>query len=154
MSRPTFDDTYLNMAHVLALRAACTRSQVGAILVKNTYVIACGYNGTPPGTTHCTDGGCPRGNLTPEQVAPGSAYDNCSGLHAEMNALLRAGRRGREGTLYVTREPCDWCWKNITSAGVARVAWRDGDQILDRYVGLAATPSQLAPRPTDMGTAR
>lgn len=127
MTRPTWDETWLAVASVIADRAACLRSQVGAVVVVNNRYTWLGYNGAAPGEQHCTDGGCPRGQLTPEQCAPGTSYENCISLHAEQNALLRAGDRANGGTLYVTREPCNWCWKNIRAAGLSRVVWQSED---------------------------
>lgn len=124
--RPSWDETWLSVATVIARRAACLRSQVGAVLVVDDKYTWLGYNGAAPGETHCTDGGCPRGQLSAEECLPGSAYDNCISLHAEQNALLRAGDRANGGTLYVTREPCGWCWKNIRATGLHRVVWLDG----------------------------
>ncbi len=51
----------------------------------------------------------------------------CGGLHAEIEALRRAGRRAKGSTLYVNLEPCSHQRKNspcaeaIIAAGVARV---------------------------------
>lgn len=55
--RPTWDETWLGIARVVAARAACTRSQVGAILVVDNRHTWLGYNGVPAGEIHCTDGG-------------------------------------------------------------------------------------------------
>jgi len=49
-------------------------------------------------------------------------------VHAELNALLDAGRRGtlREGaTLYVTMQPCIECAKLLLAAGVRRIVYCD-----------------------------
>lgn len=113
------------VARIMAQRAACTRSKVGAVIVVDNQYTWPGYNGTAPGALHCTDGGCPRGQLSYDELPAGAAYDGCEGLHAEQNALLRAGDRAAGGTLYVTREPCSWCWKNIRASRISRVVWFD-----------------------------
>lgn len=130
--RPSWDETWLEVAAVVAKRAACTRAQVGALVVIDNKRIFSGYNGAPPGQLHCTEGGCPRGKLSFDDCAPNSSYDNCVALHAEQNALLRAGDRAVGATLYLTREPCPWCWKNIQAAQIARVVWIENGCITDR----------------------
>ena len=128
MSRPTLDETYLKMAQVLSERAACTRRQVGALLVDSeTRIVAAGYNGVPSGELHCSDGGCPRGRMSYEEVKEFTSYDNCTALHAELNALIRAGDKARGATLYVTCQMCSWCEKVARAANVARVVWPDGE---------------------------
>jgi dCMP deaminase len=86
------------------------------------YIAGVGYNGAPPGHTHCTDGGCPR--LTANS-APGSNYDNCVSVHAEINALINcaSGTQKRGGTIYVNGEPCYQCAKAIVSARIKRVVY-------------------------------
>lgn len=122
MSRPTLDETYLEMAQTLAKRAACTRRQVGALLVdQDTHIVASGYNGAPSGEIHCTDGGCPRGQKSLEEIPAFSEYSNCVAIHAEANCLIRAGLLARGATLYITCPPCHECSRLIKAAGVARV---------------------------------
>lgn len=148
-----WDDYFLRIADDVALRADCTRRQVGAVLVGADHrIIETGYNGSPPGEPGClSDGACPRGRhyrakpLSPHDPVPmevcacgvpwpcamavpaGSSYDTgpgaCISIHAEINALLRAGIRARGSTLYLTDQPCDGCWRLIRGAGVTRVVW-------------------------------
>lgn len=47
----------------------------------------------------------------------------CIALHAEVNALLIAGRAARGATIYITDEPCPNCRKAIMGAGVVRAVW-------------------------------
>ena len=121
-NRKSLDETYLEMTRVLSQRAACTRRQVGALVV-DSYgrICASGYNGVPSGEVHCTDGGCPRGLMTKEQVPAYSSYENCKAIHAEANALLRAGDKARGGTIYVTDEPCHECARLIIASGIEKV---------------------------------
>ena len=47
-------------------------------------------------------------------------------VHAEMEAILSAGRKGvtvRDGTLYATTFPCHNCAKHIVAAGIRRVVY-------------------------------
>lgn len=127
MARPSWDETWMDIALVIAKRAACTRSRVGAVVVVDNKYTWLGYNGVPAGKTHCTDGGCPRGQMTFAEAPAFSAYDNCEALHAEQNAMLRAGDRADGGTLYVTREPCDWDRKNMKATGLARLVYLNNE---------------------------
>lgn len=122
MTRPSLDQTYIEMAQVLAKRAACTRRQVGALVVdKDGRIASSGWNGTPAGELNCTDGGCPRGLLSTDECVPYSSYENCNAAHGEINALLRAGEKARNATLYCTDTPCHNCSIVIKAAGITRV---------------------------------
>lgn len=147
--RPDWPSYFLGIADAVSARGDCTRRQVGAVLAdpETHDLIETGYNGPPAGMPGCLSAGaCPRGRhyqlglcscacgkLWPcdEAVAPGSSYDTgpgaCIAIHAELNCLLRAGRRARGMYLYVTETPCDGCMKAIRGAGVMRVIWPDGN---------------------------
>lgn len=92
------------------------------ILDENGYVVGVGYNGAPSGLTHCIDGGCPRLN---QGSAPGSSYDNCVSVHAEINALVNTSSRDSRmgGTLYVNGEPCYSCAKAVANSGISEVVY-------------------------------
>jgi dCMP deaminase len=129
-TRLTWDEWGLELARAVALRADCTRRQVGAVLMTLDHsIVATGYNGAAPGQPGClTAGACPRGQ---SDVAPGSSYDTgagtCIAIHAEQNALLRASWDDMFGsTLYVTDEPCQGCWRTITATPIAWVIWPSG----------------------------
>ncbi|ATW69379.1 dCMP deaminase [Streptomyces phage Manuel] len=121
-------EPFMKTALVWADEAKCTRRQVGAVLVKDGHIISTGYNGTPSGRPNCTEGGCPRGKLTYDEVPGGMDYNAvpCTGIHAEANALLRAGSRAVGCVLYVNHEPCQQCRNLILGAGVSTVFYRDG----------------------------
>lgn len=126
--RPDWDTYYLQIARAVSARADCTRRKVGAIIVSGDRIVSTGYNGAPSGKPGClTSGACPRGLLDVQQVAPGSSYDtgagSCIALHAEQNAILRAGLDSRGSTLYITDEPCGGCARLIEGAGIARVVF-------------------------------
>lgn len=120
--RPTFDETWLEIARVISKRAACTRRQVGSVIVdKDNRVISSGYNGAASGEPHCTDGACPRGKLSYDELPADSSYASCIGLHSEANSIVRGGERCIGATLYCTDEPCHECKRLIKAAGIARV---------------------------------
>lgn len=45
--RPSWDEYFLEVAHLVAKRATCLRRSVGAVLVQNKRILATGYNGAP-----------------------------------------------------------------------------------------------------------
>lgn len=129
-TRPSWDSYFLGIAQAVATRADCRRRRVGAVLVGiDNRVLEVGYNGAPSGHPGCLSGGCPRGLLSYDQVGEFTDYSNpsspgyCVALHAEVNALLIAGRAARGGTIYITDEPCPNCRKVIMGAGVVRAVW-------------------------------
>lgn len=122
MGRPAWQQTWLDIAAVMAKRSLCTRRQVGAVIVKGNYMVSVGYNGTPPKQAECFSGGCPRGGLTGPLPEDYHVFP-CSGIHAEANALLRAGSVASGSVLYCTHRPCPQCQNLIMGAGVDEVWW-------------------------------
>ena len=120
MSRPEFDDIYMELAVNLAKRSHCLRRHVGAVLTKDTRIISIGYNGPPSGTHNCDE-------EWPEQGCPRDSKGGCSlAIHAEQNAILYAvkNKTSVEGaTLYVTLSPCLACSRIIFSMGINRVIY-------------------------------
>ncbi len=111
--RPDWDEYFLKLAMLASERATCPRMHCGCVLAKNKNVIATGYNGSIPGDDHCEDVGC-------------LVVDNhcVRTVHAEMNALVQAAKRGHAvdgATAYVTNMPCTTCAKALITAGVKRV---------------------------------
>ncbi len=93
-----FDVMYMNIAHIVAKLSRCNRAKVGAIIVKDGNIISFGYNGTPTG--FCNE--CEENDVTKDEV-----------IHAEMNAILKAGINAQGATMYVTMSPCIQCSKII-----------------------------------------
>lgn len=120
--RPSWDQTWMNVAYDVSLRSRCHRRLVGAVIVdEHNRIVATGYNG-PPAKMPLPDGSCrtwcPRG-MTNDA---GAGYDNCYSVHAESNAIAFVDRRDRVGgTLYVTGSVCISCAKLIANSGIARV---------------------------------
>ena len=108
------DKTFINITKEIGTLSYCTRSKVGAVLVKDGNVISFGYNGTPAGM----DNGCEENNVTKDEV-----------IHAEMNAILKAAKSGNAvdgSTLYLSLSPCQNCCKLIIQSGIKRVVYLEG----------------------------
>lgn len=154
MTRPSRLDYALDVADVVATRAACTRRQVGAVTLDPAgLIIGTGYNGAAAGAVHCTDGGCPRGAMTYEQV-PGMLGNTghpvaCIALHAEDNATARAlelialRRFARseitapaDCLVAITCPPCPPCEQLLRDGEWGTVTWRLADRNGTRLPGL------------------
>ena len=122
MTKPSFDEIYMDLASKLALRSHCVKAQVGAVLTKDTRIVSLGYNGPPAGTHNCDiewpHDGCPR-----------DSKGSCSlALHAEQNAILYATKNNvsmQGATLYVTLSPCIACARVIFTIGIKKVFFKD-----------------------------
>lgn len=111
--RPSWDETFLEVATVLSERSTCCRAQVGCVLTKDNRIVATGYNGSIHGHEHCTND---------EQCL--NEQGRCiRTIHAEQNALLHAREDVIGGTAYVTHEPCETCTKLLAQAGIKRVVF-------------------------------
>ena len=148
-SREKLDKAYLRMAAELAKLSTATRKKVGCLIVKDTHIIAEGYNGTPRGFSNI----CEEGNYLPHDLEKdhkeggicrkclrpiynGSLYA-CSKetlvtkpevIHAEMNALAKVCKstQSSEGAfMYLTLSPCFDCAKLIIQAGITKVMYSE-----------------------------
>ena len=57
MTRPTWDEYFLEVMKSVALRATCDRGKSGSVIVKDKRILATGYVGAPAGMPHCDDAG-------------------------------------------------------------------------------------------------
>lgn len=121
MSRPSWDEYFLEIANLVSSRSTCLRRQVGAVFVRDKRVLTTGYNGAPSGLKHCEEVGCIRER---EGVPSGERHELCRGIHAEQNAMLQAAQFGislRDSILYCTTQPCVLCAKMLINTGVRRI---------------------------------
>jgi dCMP deaminase len=122
--RPSWDEYFMNIAQMVAMRSNCMKRRVGGLIVVDRRIISTGYNGTPRGVRNCNEGGCPRCAAIADS---GTRLDECLCSHAEENAITQAAYHGvavREGTLYTTHSPCLICTKMIINAGLREVVYR------------------------------
>jgi dCMP deaminase len=124
--RPSWEEYFMDITHLVAKRSTCLRRHVGAVLVKDKKILATGYNGAPSGLPHCLDVGCLREQLG---IPSGERHELCRGLHAEQNAIVQAAYHGvgiQGSTLYCTNHPCIICSKMLINAGIERIVYEEG----------------------------
>ena len=110
--RPNWDEYFLGIAHAVAARGECSRSQVGAVIVRDKRIVSTGYNGVEAGQPSCLDGICPRQRFNVPSGSPFVGAGACIAVHAEDNAIRDALNRLlpiKGATIYVSKEPCEMC---------------------------------------------
>jgi dCMP deaminase len=115
MHRATWDEYFMSIAKQVATRATCDRKYVGAVLVRDRFILATGYNGSLQGAAHCSEVG--------HLMEDGHCVRT---IHAEANALVQAARNGiriEGASIYVTASPCFTCFKLCANAGVKRIVY-------------------------------
>ena len=138
--RPSWDQYFMELTHVVAKRSTCLRRKVGAIIVQDKRVLTTGYNGAPSGLPHCSETGCLREQ---KNVPSGQRHELCRGLHAEQNAIIQAAQHGtsiEDAVLYCTHQPCILCTKMIINAGIERIVFKGAypDQLAQKMLEEAA----------------
>ena len=138
----------MSIAAQVATRATCDRKHVGALIVRDRFVLSTGYNGSIPGLDHCDDTG--------HMMEQGHCVRT---IHAEANAICQAARNGvaiAGATLYVTSSPCFSCFKLCASAGIVTIVYGEfyrDQRIFDlarqacidlRHVELSSSPATVA----------
>lgn len=120
-TRPSWDDTWMEVARVVGRRSRCVRRQVGAVAVdRRGRVIGTGVNGPPAG--YKVYGPCDRWCERATVSDPGSSYESCFTVHAEMNLISFTSRDQLEGgTIYVSSVVCFDCAKVVANSGASRV---------------------------------
>lgn len=115
MSRPSWDEYFMNIAGVVSSRATCDRASVGCVITKDNRIISTGYNASIPGKPHCDDVGHLLIN-----------HSCVRAVHAEENAIANAAKYGVSllgATAYITHFPCWKCFRNMINAGIQRIVF-------------------------------
>jgi len=154
MDRISKEDWYLKVALDCAARSTCLQRRYGAIIVdKDGYIISTGYNGAPRNVADCLNvRSCYR---KIKQIPSGQQYEKCMSVHAEMNALLQAGKSAKGGTMYLSgydidkkdlpdnMMPCSLCTKLLVNAQIKEVIMMDGSIHDCPYKFKVMTPLQI-----------
>ena len=129
----TWDDYFMGVAKMSAMRSKDPNTQVGACIVGNdNKILSMGYNGFPNG---CSDDDFPWNRDAEDPLRSKYIY----AAHSELNAILNYRGGSLEGAkIYVTLFPCNECAKAIIQAGIRTVIY-DSDKYADQ-------PSTIASR--------
>ncbi|MEG0424060.1 MAG: dCMP deaminase family protein [Erysipelotrichaceae bacterium] len=112
----TWDEYFMGLAHLSALRSKDPSTQVGAVIVSpQKKVVGIGYNGFPNG---CSDDEFPWGR---EGDYEATKYPFV--VHAELNAILNSSKDLHGCSLYVSLFPCNECAKAIIQSGIKRIVY-------------------------------
>ncbi|MDD5649371.1 MAG: cytidine/deoxycytidylate deaminase family protein [Candidatus Nanoarchaeia archaeon] len=120
--RLSWDDYFLEVVKVTALRATCDRGRSGCVITKNNRILVTGYVGSIYGFKSCNE----LGHLIEKSVhSDGSISEHCVRcIHAEQNAICQAAITNisiEGGTLYCTMTPCRTCAMLIAQCKIVRV---------------------------------
>ncbi|VEU60640.1 Deoxycytidylate deaminase [Mycoplasmopsis bovigenitalium] len=115
------DSLYLNgyfmaLAKVSALRSKDPSTQVGACIIDNDHkVVGLGYNGMPKGIDE----------IFPWDRSADTTKDTKYPyvVHAEVNAIINAFGKTKNGTIFTSLYPCSNCAKTIVQAGISKVIY-------------------------------
>ena len=126
----SWDETFMNIAKVIAHRSKDPNTPNGACLVnRDNVIIGLGYNGFPRG---CSDDELPwgrEGNFCDKKYA----YV----VHAEANAILNANADTRGSITYCTLFPCNECVKILIQKGIKEIVY-ENDKYHDEEIWQAA----------------
>lgn len=115
---------FMKAAKEASLASTCARANTGAVVVKDKEIIGSGRSYTPEGIDSCKTlgSGCIRNRLN---IPSGKDYDKtCKNVHAEINALSRAGFEKSKGAslfLWGYSYLCDNCLTNTKNYGITDV---------------------------------
>lgn len=115
----SWDEYFMGIAQLSALRSKDPSTQVGACIVDNAKkVVSIGYNGMPRGIDD---------EVVPWGHGEGLESKYLYVCHAEFNAILntRNGDALNGCTLYATLFPCNECAKAIIQTGIKEVVYLD-----------------------------
>lgn len=121
MSRITWDEYFMYIAKITALRSKDPHTKVGAVIVsKDNKVMSIGYNGAP---RNFDDNKVPWNR---DNTLPYTEQKYAYMCHAEMNAVVNYGgsmKDFKDSTVYVTLFPCNDCAKLLSQIGVSRIVY-------------------------------
>ena len=127
----SWDEYFMGVAHLAAMRSKDPSTQVGACIVsQDNKILSIGYNGFPIG---CSDDEFPWAREG-EELERKYVYT----VHSELNAILNYRGGSLEGAkIYVTLFPCNECAKAIIQSGIRELIY-DDDKYADTVSVIAS----------------
>ena len=123
----SWDEYFMGLAHLSAMRSKDPSTQVGAVIESGEHrVVSIGYNGFPNG---CSDDEFPW-----DREGDFGATKYPYVVHAELNAILNSKNDLRGCSIYVSLFPCNECAKAIIQSGISRIVYES-----DKYADTDAT---------------
>ncbi len=112
----SWDECFMQIAHVIAERSKDPSTQVGAVLVtQDNIVVGMGYNGWPRGIDV---------NALPwEREGDFENTKYAYVCHAEENSIYNANNITKGCKIYCTLFPCNECAKTIIQNGIKEVVF-------------------------------
>lgn len=109
----SWDEYFMNMAHVVKTRSKDPKMQVGAVLVslKDHRIISTGYNSVKSGLNDAEIDWTDRDRI--KDIV----------IHAETNAILYAQSKFEDAVLYITHSPCNECLKLLSATKIKKIVY-------------------------------
>jgi len=115
-------DFYMNVAENVANMSYAKRLKVGSVLVKDGNIISFGWNGMPSGwDNNCEDDYLDERHHITLKTKP-------EVIHSEMNCLMKvtkSNNSSKDAVMFLTHSPCMDCAKQIFTAGINKVYYRE-----------------------------
>ncbi len=109
MTRPTWDDTFMDHCRIMAARSKDPSTQVGAVIVgPDLEIRSSGYNGPPRRVNDA------------RALSLGRPEKYYYMEHAERNAIYNA-KDVKGCTIYTTEFPCAACTRGIIQSGITKI---------------------------------
>jgi len=111
IDRPSWEDTYLGIAHIIAKRSHDSQTSCGCVIVsEDKKVLGMGYNGFLAGIW--------------DDILPNTRPEKYPWmLHSEVNAILNCTHRPEGGTAYITGHPCLHCFMCMCQVGIKEIVY-------------------------------
>tara|TARA_B100001964_G_C14237440_1_gene603192 strand:+ start:257 stop:1000 length:744 start_codon:yes stop_codon:yes gene_type:complete len=114
--RPSLKNYFLLLAKNIALRSPCPPGKRhGAVIVNvKNKIISTGYNGLLENEQNCSQ-------CTLLKISTIKCWQSCPAIHAEMNAIFNLEHQSDASRMYVTKKPCNDCFRALKRVGIAEV---------------------------------